>query len=130
MYAAARLTPADFVAEIEVDAPLGLEEIDDRVVADILAMEPFGCGNPAPVFAAFGAEVAGPPAPLGDRHLLVRLGQKDRTLRFKAWGFAGRAAEFAPGARLDAAFSIETDDYAAARGYPGWCAVLKDVRPA
>ena len=128
VYAAARLTPADFVAEIEVDAPLGLEEIDDRVVADILAMEPFGCGNPAPVFAAFGVEVAGPPAPLGERHLLVRLGQNDRTLRFKAWGFAGRAAEFAPGARLDAAFSIESDDYAAARGYPGWCAVLKDVR--
>ncbi len=130
VYAAARLTPADFVAEIEVDAPLALQEIDDRVVADILAMEPFGCGNPAPVFAAFGTEVAGPPAPLGDRHLLIRLGQKDRTLRFKAWGFAGRAAEFAPGARLDAAFSIESDDYAAARGYPGWCAVLKDVRGA
>jgi single-stranded-DNA-specific exonuclease len=129
-YAAARLTPADFVSEIEVDAPLGFQEIDDRVVADVLAMEPFGCGNPAPVFAAFGAEVAAPPAPLGERGMLVRLGQDGRTLRFKAWGFAERAAEFTPGARVDAAFSIESDDYAAARGYPGWCTVLRDVRPA
>jgi single-stranded-DNA-specific exonuclease len=99
-------------------------------VADVLAMEPFGCGNPAPVFAALGAEIAGPPAPLGDRHLLVNLRQDGRTVRLKAWGFAERAAEFEPGARVDAAFSIESDDYAAARGYPGWCMVLKDVRPA
>ncbi|HEY1204675.1 MAG: single-stranded-DNA-specific exonuclease RecJ [Bryobacteraceae bacterium] len=129
-YAAARLTAADFVSEIEVDAPLRFQEIDDRVVADVLAMEPFGCGNPAPVFAALGAEIAGPPAPLGDRHLLVNLRQDGRTVRLKAWGFAERAAEFEPGARVDAAFSIESDDYAAARGYPGWCMVLKDVRPA
>jgi single-stranded-DNA-specific exonuclease len=130
VYAAARLTPADFVSEIEVDAPLRFQEIDDRLVADVLAMEPFGCGNCAPVFAVFGAEVAGPPSPLGERHLQVRLSQNGRVLRFKAWGFAERAEEFEPGARVDAAFSIESDDYAAARGYPGWCTVLKDVRPA
>ena len=130
VYAAARLAPADFVSLIEVDAPLRFQEIDDGVVADLLSMEPFGCGNPAPVFAAFGAEVAAPPGPLGERGLQVSLRQDGRTLRFKAWGFADRAAKFAPGARLDAAFSIESDEYAAARGYPGWCTVLKDVRPA
>jgi single-stranded-DNA-specific exonuclease len=85
-YAAARLTAADFVSEIEVDAPLRFQEIDDRAVADVLAMEPFGCGNPAPVFAVFGAEVAGPPAVWRDRHLRVSLRQDGRTLMLKAWG--------------------------------------------
>ncbi len=130
VYAAARLTPADFVNEIEVDAPLLFQEIDDQVVADVLAMEPFGCGNPAPVFAAFGAEVVAPPAPLGERGLLVRLRQDGRPLALKAWQSAGHAARLTPGARVDAAFSIERDDYAAARGFPGWCAVLKDVKVA
>jgi single-stranded-DNA-specific exonuclease len=130
VYAAARLTPADFVAEIGVDARLHFQEITDRAVADVLAMEPFGCGNPSPVFAVFGAEVAGPPAVWRDRHLQVSLRQDGRTLTLKAWGFAERAAELAPGARVDAALSFESDEYAAARGLPGWCAVLKDVRPA
>jgi len=56
--------------------------------------------------------------------------QNGRSLTLKAWNFAGRAAEFAPGARLDIAFELEEDDYAAARGYPGWAAMLKDARPA
>ncbi len=129
-YAGARLTPADFVSEIEVDALLRFQEIDDRTVADVLAMEPFGCGNPAPVFAVFGAEVAGPPAVWRDRHLQVSLRQDGRTLMLKAWGFADRAGELTPGSRVDAALSFESDEYAAGRGLPGWCAILKDVRPA
>ncbi len=129
-YAAARLGPGDFVSLIEVDALLRFQEIDDRSVADVLAMEPFGCSNPAPVFAVFGAEVAGPPAVWRDRHLQVSLRQDGRTLMLKAWQFADRAGELTPGARVDAAFSFETDEYAATRGYPGWCAILKDVRPA
>ncbi len=28
----------------------------------LLALAPFGCGNPPPLFAALNAEVAGPPA--------------------------------------------------------------------
>ena len=129
-YAAARLTAADFASEIAVDAPLRFQEIDDRAVADVLAMEPFGCGNPSPVFAVFGAEVAGPPAVWRDRPLQVSLRQDGRTLMLKAWRFAERAGELTEGARVDAAFSFESDEYALARGYPGWCTVLKDVRPA
>ena len=31
---------------------------------------------------------------------------------------------------VDVAFTLEEDAYAAARGNPGWCVVLRDVRPA
>jgi hypothetical protein len=34
------------------------------------------------------------------------------------------------GARVDVAFTVEEDAYSAARGYPGWAAKLRDVRPA
>jgi single-stranded-DNA-specific exonuclease len=129
-YAAARLTPADFVAEIGIDTPLALDELDDRAVADVMEIEPFGYGNARPVFALMGAEVAGTPAVMREKHLMVNLRQNGRTLALKGWQFAARAAELAPGTRVDAALSLEKDDYAAARGYPGWCAVLKDVRPA
>jgi single-stranded-DNA-specific exonuclease len=129
-YAAARFKPADFVTEIEIDAPLDFREVDERAVADVLALDPFGCGNPRPVFVACGVEVAGTPVVWKDRHLLVHFRQNGRTLTVKAWQFAERAAEFTPGARVDIALSFESDEYALSRGYPGWCAVLKDVRPA
>jgi len=128
--AAARLSPSDFVPEIEVDATVSLPDLTDRAAAELLSFAPFGFGNPAPVFVALGAEVAVAPAALGDQHLRVTLRQNGRTLTLKAWNFAGRLEEFTPGARLDAVFSVEADDYAAARGRPGWCAVLKDIRPA
>jgi hypothetical protein len=35
-----------------------------------------------------------------------------------------------PGARVDIAFTLEEDAHSAARGYPGWAAVLRDVRAA
>jgi hypothetical protein len=56
--------------------------------------------------------------------------QKGRTLTLKAWNFAGRTAELALGTRVDIAFTLEEDAYSAARGYPGWAALLRDVRPA
>lgn len=127
-YAAARLAPDDFRAEIAVDASIAFDEITERVVAEVLSMAPFGFGNPAPVFAAFDVEVAAAPWVFKEKHLRVGLRQHGRTLTFKGWNFSERAGEFAPGARLDVAFTLESDDYALSRGYPGWCAVLRDVR--
>jgi single-stranded-DNA-specific exonuclease len=65
-----------------------------------------------------------------EKHLRVTVRQNGRVLVLKAWNFAERAAEFEPGARVDVAFRLEEDAYSASRGYPGWAAVLKDVRPA
>ena len=47
-----------------------------------------------------------------------------------AWNFVERAAELPVGARTDAAFSVEPDAYAENRGWGGWSAILRDIRPA
>jgi hypothetical protein len=31
---------------------------------------------------------------------------------------------------VDLAFSLEEDAYSASRGYPGWAAILREIRPA
>lgn len=129
-YAAARLSPEDFLPVIELDGELDLGEIDDASVAEILALAPFGNGNPPPLFAVLGVEVAGEPAVWKERNLRVRLRQNGRMLTLKAWNFIGRAAELAPGAPIDALVSFEDDPHSLSRGYPGWSAVLRDVRPA
>ena len=129
-YAAARLTLDDLAPELEIDARLEFREIDEHSVTEVFSLAPFGCGNPAPLFAALNVEVVGPPAVMKEKHLRVMLRQNGRTLVLKAWNFAERVAELEPGARVDAAFSLEDDSYAAARGLPAWGAVLRDVRPA
>jgi single-stranded-DNA-specific exonuclease len=129
-YALARLGPEDLIPELEIDAVLEFGEIQDRSISDILALAPFGCGNPTPVFAALNVEVAGPPSVWKEKHLRVMLRQNGRSLALKAWNFAGRAAELARGTRIDAAFTLEDDPYAAAQGLPGWSAVLRELRPA
>ena len=129
-YAAAHLQPTDLQPQLMLDATLDFRDMSERSVAELLALAPFGHGNPVPVFAALDVEVAGPPAPWNDKHLRVMLRQNSRCLALKAWNFAARAAELPAGTRIDVAFSIEEDEFAKSQGSPGWVPVLRDVRPA
>ena len=128
--AAASLSPEDFIPRLDIDAVVRLGEIDENAAEGVFALAPFGHGNPPPLFAALDVEVAGPPVPMKEKHLRVMIRGNGRTLTLKAWNFAARAAELTPGARVDVAFALEEDPYSAARGYPAWTAILRDVRPA
>jgi single-stranded-DNA-specific exonuclease len=90
---------------------------------------PFGHGNPPPLFAALNVEIL-QAVVWKEKHLKLTVRQNGRSLTLKAWNFAPRAAELAPGARVDLAFNLEEDAYSAARGYPPWAAILRDFRPA
>jgi single-stranded-DNA-specific exonuclease len=131
VYAASRLTPADFQPQLAIDATVTLRELTTGpAVQELLAMAPFGFGNPAPMLAILGVEVAGPPVVMKEKHLRVHLRQDGRSLFPKAWNFAERAADFAVSRPIDAAFSVEEDQYGQDRGFTNWAAVLRDVRPA
>ena len=84
----------------------------------VFSLAPFGRGNPTPLFAALGVEVAGPLAVMQEKHLPVMRRQNGRTVELQA------------GTCVDVAFTLEEDSHAAARGLPPWGAVLRDVRPA
>jgi single-stranded-DNA-specific exonuclease len=129
-YARQRLTPADFHPRLAIDAVVDLKELTTGpAVAEILGLAPFGFGNPPPVLAILDAQVAATPVVLKEKHLRVQLRQNGRNLLSKAWNFADRASELPAGAHMDAAFCIEEDPYSESRGWGGWAAVLKDIRP-
>jgi single-stranded-DNA-specific exonuclease len=130
-YAGTRLTPADFQPQLAIDATVTLRELTTGpAVEQLLAMAPFGFGNPPPMLAILGAEVAGAPVVMKEKHLRVHLRQNGRSLFPKAWNFAERAEDFTVNGPIDAAFSVEEDLYGQARGFANWEAVLRDVRPA
>jgi len=128
-FAATRLTTDDFEPEIEIDAEIGLDEVTDQTVAELLNLAPFGFGNAPPTLVVRGVEVAAPPDIKNDKHLFLRLKSQGRMLRAKAWNFAERVAEFAPGAPIDVALQFEDDAYSAARGYAPWQTIVRDVKP-
>jgi single-stranded-DNA-specific exonuclease len=128
-YAAERLTPADLPPQLAIDATVNLNELNERAVGELLALAPFGFGNPAPVLALLDAEVRSEPVVIKERHLRLQVRQSGRSLFPKAWNFAERAAELGAGAHVDLAMSIEEDAFAMTQGWAGWQAVLKDVRP-
>jgi len=128
-YAVQRLTPEDFRPHIEVDAAVGLDELTDTSVDEVLSLAPFGAGNPAPQFAVYGAEVAGPPAVFAEKHLRLRLRHNGRVLQVKAWHAVECMDEFQAGTRLDVILTLEEDAWSASRGYSPWSAQLRDWHP-
>ena len=129
-FARSRLSADDFLPRLEIDAVLELREITGQAIDELFTLAPFGHGNPPPLFATLGVEVAAQPTIMKEKHLRITTRQNGRSLVLKAWNMAHRASEFAPGARVDVAFNLEEDAYSAARGYPPWAAILRDFRPA
>lgn len=125
--AASLLSPADFEPALEIDAEATLRELNDDSVADVLDLAPFGFGNPPPLFAVRGVEVASCEI-RNEKHVFARLLSQGRPLRVKAWNFADRAADLAPGSTVDVVFSLEDDAYSASRGYAPWQAILRDFQ--
>jgi single-stranded-DNA-specific exonuclease len=72
-FARARLTPADFEPVLDVDAELWLGEISPELFRALKMVEPYGVGNPEPVFAALGVQLAAPPRTLKDKHMKLKL---------------------------------------------------------
>lgn len=129
-YAAQRLSPADFEAELAIDGEVAFSEIDDTAVMEILRLAPFGFGNPSPLFVLRGAEVAAPPDIKNEKHVFARFRHGSKQLRAKAWSFAERAGELTAGSTVDLVVQFEDDAWSAARGYAPWQTIIKDIRPA
>lgn len=121
-FAAARLNAEDCVPELRIDAEVALAEITDASMNALGDLAPYGFGNPEPVFAAAGLTLSSEPRLLKDKHLRLALRQHGRSITAIGWNLGTRATELHAGALVDAAFTVEADDYSG-----GWRLVLKDL---
>jgi single-stranded-DNA-specific exonuclease len=123
------LSADDLRPSFTFDAEADFPELNEKCVREVLALGPFGFGNPAPILRVKGAEVAGPPKVLREgKHFNVPLRQEGRMLFCKAWNFGERSEMLKPGTRLDILCQIEDDPSSRKRGYGSWCIVLKDAK--
>jgi single-stranded-DNA-specific exonuclease len=125
-FARGRLTLADFVPVLEYDGEVALEQVDQKLWDALVQLEPFGMGNPTPVFVARGARVLQPPKILKEKHLKFKLGcdshasngslhgpPRVRAIDGLAWRMAERLSECAisVGDRLDVAFTVDRNTH-------------------
>jgi single-stranded-DNA-specific exonuclease len=109
-YADERLQPDDLRPRLWIDSALTFRSISAQVASELLALAPFGAGNPNPVFRASGVEVIDGPRLLKERHLKMAFRQDGRVMRGIAWRAAGREDFVAAHRRaIDLAFSLEQD---------------------
>jgi len=77
-FARARLTLADFDPVLDLDAELWLGEINPELFRALKLLEPYGVGNPEPVFGAHGVRLTAPPRILKDKHVKFKLQAGER----------------------------------------------------
>jgi single-stranded-DNA-specific exonuclease len=93
---------------LRLDHELPFTSIDVEFLRWHELLQPFGNGNPQPLFFARAVEPVAPPRVSNEKHLIFRLRQGDRHRR--AVYFDGAANEFPP-PPWDVAFRIGVDEY-------------------
>jgi single-stranded-DNA-specific exonuclease len=116
------------VSSLEVDAPIcnpGAVTLGE--VEQLSQLEPYGSGNPRPVFALLGATVDSIQSVGQGRHLKLRLSKG--TARFDAIFFSVTEEETGihAGSRIDAAFYLQANTF---RGTTTLQLQLIDLRPS
>ncbi|MEO6864031.1 MAG: single-stranded-DNA-specific exonuclease RecJ [Gemmatimonadaceae bacterium] len=110
--ARARLRIGDLIPELRVDAEIELDEEALRLEVMLRHFEPFGVGNPSPVFAARNVGTVGAARVVGKDGLkLTLVGSTGTQLEAIGWGMAALAPSIRAGSTLDVAFRLERDEY-------------------
>ncbi|MFH1368716.1 MAG: single-stranded-DNA-specific exonuclease RecJ [Elusimicrobiota bacterium] len=105
------ITPERMVPEIKIDCELSASEATMGLVEELGAIEPFGAGNPNPVFALREMRVL-ERARMGDNHLKLRIAKNgNHSLTAVGWGM-GRLLEDIDNIPLvDLAFQLEINNW-------------------
>jgi single-stranded-DNA-specific exonuclease len=111
VYAHEVLTAADLEPVLRVDAAVNLADVDWPLYEQMIQLEPFGMGNPTPVFGACGARLLTAPRILQEKHLKLRVEAGPRAMDALGWGWAARTPRLEPGQQLDLAFTLEKNNY-------------------
>jgi single-stranded-DNA-specific exonuclease len=110
-HAASCLTEADLEPVLSVDAEVSPRALGFQLSQDLGALEPFGAGNPRPVFATHGFRVLSEPQIIKEQHLKLRVGGDDNRPIEAIWWRGVEEAGQTPqvNQRIDLAYELEAN---------------------
>lgn len=106
-----RLKPDDLVRELRVDLDLPLAEATDDLEKLLRHMEPFGIGNPGPLFVARSVTVATNATKIGANGVKFAVEAPHGTMEAVGWGLSDRSGELRAGATVDIAYKLERNEF-------------------
>jgi len=102
------LSDEDLQARLQLDHEISFSELNFDFLGWHEMLQPFGNGNPQPLFLAREVESIAAPRVVGEKHLQLRLRQRNYHQRAI---FFGAAADALPKQPWDIAFRIRPDEY-------------------
>jgi single-stranded-DNA-specific exonuclease len=76
-HAALNLSEEDLIREIKIDAQVSSSTLNLDLIEDLKRLEPFGAGNPKPLFATKDLFLTDEPYVMKEKHLKLRLADKN-----------------------------------------------------
>ncbi len=110
--AASQLDPASLRPSVSIDAEINLRGVTDTLVSDIVALQPFGYGNPTPCFVSRNLTVKQTRTVGQDgKHLRLTLHDGKQPWNGIAFGQGKWAGQLAAGQPVDAVFNLEFNQW-------------------
>ncbi len=112
-HAASCLTEQDLVPTLNIDAEVQPPELSFQLSQELGALEPFGAGNPRPVFVTRGFRVMSEPQIIKEQHLKLRVAGEDNRALEAIWWRGVEESEHVPRAnqRIDLAYELELNHW-------------------
>jgi single-stranded-DNA-specific exonuclease len=103
------LTEDDLAPSLSIDAELDGNELGFQLSQDLRALEPFGAGNPRPVFMTRNFRVLSEPQIIKEQHLKLRVAGANNRPMEAIWWRGVEEVETSPkmNDRIDLAYEFE-----------------------
>ena len=110
-HAASCLTEEDLLPALSIDAEIAAPDLGFQLSQDLRALEPFGAGNPRPVFMTRNFRVLAEPQIIKEQHLKLRIAGDDNRPIEAIWWRGIDEVEAVPQAnqRIDLAYEFEAN---------------------
>jgi single-stranded-DNA-specific exonuclease len=109
--AQSKLRREDLQPELRVDAEISIDDVSDDLESLLRHFEPFGVGNPTPVFLSRNVRLTAAPRIVGTDGLKLRVASGTRDRDALGWGMGELASELSVDTPLDLAYRLERDTY-------------------
>ncbi len=126
-YARDHMSQEPPVSIIDIDAEYPIGQFGSHIIKELARLEPFGQGNPRPVFATRGVRWIAPPRKVGQRGDHLQLAVTDQTASVRCIGFdMGRLEKkILESDCFNVAYEVQFDNY---RGNDAIQFVLREIQ--
>lgn len=119
-----RMSLEDLLPGLDIDMELKLSDLDEKAIFELERLEPFGAGNPEPLFYTRGLKIKGEPQVLSRETLKFWVTDGNTSYQAIGFGMSSLREDFTHAENFDLVFSPRIDSWA---GYDSVILEVKDV---